>query len=499
MNKAEQKLRDYLYKMADYNQAAKMLSLDMATHMPREGFERHRRAMGRLSGELFRLYTNPELKELLAKLAVPENYKTLDAGMKFTVDTMLKEFEEKSRIPEALNNEYVSERALADKKWKEAKAAKDFSLFKEQLQKVVDLKKEIIRCKHPDKPVYEALLNECEEGMDTATYDRLFNDLKACLVPLIKDILSKPEPDDSKFVKTYNLDHERAAQEYLLKYIGFDYNRGTTAETEHPFTSAFSSRDVRITNHFHEDTAIRPMFSSIHEGGHAIFVQNVNPDFDGLPADNCIHAGLHESQSRFYENTLGHNINFWRPIYKDIQGIVPEFEGISLEEFNREINHVRNSFIRTCADEVTYCLHIIIRYELEKEMFVNNVPVGDIRDMWNEKMREYLGITPPDDSLGILQDMHWANNYYGYFPTYLLGSIYDGMFLQALERDMGPVDSILADGKILDITKWLNKNIHFYGSTRTPAETIMAVCHEPVSAKPLCDYFMKKYGELYGL
>lgn len=499
MIKAEKELRDYFEKMGDYNQAAKMLSLDMSTNMPKEGFDRHRRALTRLSGELFAMNTAPELKALIEELSLPEHYTALSPEMKFSVSLMKREFTENSRIPAELHNDYVSEKALANKKWQEAKKAGDFELFKDQLQKVIDLKKEITAYKHPGEPIYDALLNEREEGMNAETYDKLFGELKEFLIPFIKEILSKPEPDDSKFNRIYDLNHERKAQEYLLKYIGFDYDRGTTAETEHPFTSAFSSKDVRITNHFHEDTAIRPMFSSIHEGGHAIFGQNVNPAFDGLPAENCRYAGLHESQSRFYENTLGHNINFWKPIYKDIQEIVPEFKDVSLEEFNREINHVKNSFIRTCADEVTYCLHIIIRYELEKEIFVNNVPVSNLRDMWNEKMREYLGITPPDDALGILQDMHWANNYYGYFPTYLLGSIYDGMFLEALERDLGDVDKVLADGRIMDITRWLNEKIHVYGSTRTPRDTIMEVCGKEVTAKPLCDYFKKKYTDIYKL
>ena len=499
MIKAEEELRSYLAKMSDYAESAKCLSLDMSTIMPKKGFEKHRSALTRLSSELFNMNTSPSLKALVDELMKLENYKTLDAGMQYTVRRMNREFEEDSRVPAALHSQYVSEKALADKLWKEAKKAADYGIFKDQFQKVIDLKKEITSLKHPGEPIYNALLNECEEGMDIETYDRLFNDLKDTLIPLIKDILSKPEPDDSKFKVKYDLNHERKAQEYLLKYIGFDYDRGATLETEHPFTSAFSLNDVRVTNHFHEDTAIRPMFSSIHEGGHAIFMQNADPSFEGLPAETCEHAGLHESQSRFYENMLGHNINFWRPIYKDIREIVPEFKNVSLEEFNREINHVRNSFIRTCADEVTYCLHIIIRYELEKEMFVNNTPVERLRDMWNEKMHDYLGITPPDDSLGILQDMHWANNYYGYFPTYLLGSIYDGMFLNAVEAELGPVDAILAEGRILDITKWLNKKIHVYGGTRTPKDTIREVCHMEVSAKPLCDYFIKKYSKLYDI
>ena len=209
--------------------------------------------------------------------------------------------------------------------------------------------------------------------------------------------------------------------------------------------------------------------------------------------------GVHESQSRFYENILGRNKNFWLPIYDKLGELLPQFKEITLDEFYHEINHVRNSLIRTEADEVTYCFHIILRYEMEKAIFRDHVPVAKLPELWNEKMKEYLDIVPANDSEGILQDMHWSDASFGYFPSYLLGSIYDGMYLEELEKELGSVDELLAAGKIGEITKWLNRKIHWYGSTRTPKEVIANVCGKEVSAEPLIRYFKEKYSKLYDL
>ena len=210
-------------------------------------------------------------------------------------------------------------------------------------------------------------------------------------------------------------------------------------------------------------------------------------------------VGASGMQSRFFENILGRSKNFWIPIYAQIQELLPEFKKHSLDEFCREINHVQNSMIRTEADEVTYCLHIILRYEMEQAIFRDHVPVSELPALWNQKMQDYLQITPSNDAEGILQDMHWSDGSFGYFPSYLLGSIYDGMFLETLEQDLGNIDEILASGQIHTITKWLNEKIHWYGSLREPKEVIHAVCGKELSAKPLLDYFTKKYTEVYHL
>ena len=258
-------------------------------------------------------------------------------------------------------------------------------------------------------------------------------------------------------------------------------------------------KDVRITNHYHVNEPLFAIFSAIHEGGHAIFEQNVAPKYADTVAENINYMGLHESQSRFYENILGRNINFWKPIWPKVLEIVPEFKQVTLEEFVREINHIANTYIRTEADELTYCLHVILRYEIERAIFIDGAKVEELPKMWNEKMEELLHITPRDDAEGILQDMHWSDGSFGYFPSYLLGSIYDGMFLEAIERELGSVDEILASGEIKKITKWLNENIHQYGSTRISSEVLEKVCGTELSAKPLIKYFKEKYSKIYGI
>ena len=412
---------------------------------------------------------------------------------------MKREFDRNKRIPADVYEAFVRAQAESGNAWEEAKNASDFSIFAPHLKKMIDMTREMTGYTDPGKEVYDALLNQYEEGMDSATIDRLFGDLKQELIPMVQAIIAKPEPDDSAFHAYFDPDAQRKVQWMLLDYIGFRRDAGAVGETEHPFTLNFSSKDVRVTNHYYETDPISSMFSAIHEGGHGIFEQNVNPEYDNTVAGSCGYMGIHESQSRFYENILGRNKNFWLPIYDKLGELLPQFKEISLDEFYREINHVRNSFIRTEADEVTYCFHIILRYEMEKAIFRDNVAVEDLPALWNQKMQEYLQITPANDAEGILQDMHWSDGSFGYFPSYLLGSIYDGMYLDTIEAELGSVDQILAEGRISEITKWLNEKIHQYGSTRTPKEVIENVCGKEVSAEPLVRYFKKKYTEIYEL
>ena len=499
MSKTLEALQQYLDKVEQYNHVITLLYWDMRTGAPKLGFEGHTKALAYFSGEEFKLSTSDELGELLDTLSAPEEYEQLDEKWKFVVKRMKRDMDKRKRIPADVYELFVKEQAESGNAWEEAKNASDFSFFAPHLKKMIERTKEITGYTDPDKEVYDALLNEYEEGMDSETIDRLFEDLKKELVPLVQKILAAKQPDDSKFAGRYDIDAQKKVQKMLLDYIGFSWDAGAVGETEHPFTLNFSSKDVRVTNHYYENEPINAMYSAIHEGGHAIFEQNVNPEYDGTVAGSCCYMGIHESQSRFYENILGRNKNFWIPIYDKLGEILPQFKSITLDEFYHEINHVRNSFIRTDADELTYCFHIILRYEMEKAIFRDNVSVDELPALWNQKMQEYLQITPKNDAEGILQDMHWSDGSFGYFPSYLLGSIYDGMYLEALEKDLGSVDTILKEGRIGEITKWLNEKIHQYGSTRTPKEVIEQVCGKEVSAEPLIRYFKDKYKEVYDL
>lgn len=499
MSKLLEEFKNYLHEMNQYEHVVTLLYWDMKTNAPKLGQEAHIEALTHFSTKSFEMSTADKLGEMLDGLAEESEFTALDVTWQFIVRRMKRDFDRNKRIPAEVYEAFVRAQAESGNAWEGAKNSSDFSVFAPHLKKMVEMTKEIAGYTDPGVETYDALLNQYEEGMDSATIDRLFGELKQELIPLVQQILAKPQPDDTAFHAYADPDAQKKVQWMLLDYIGFRRDAGAVGETEHPFTLNFSSKDVRVTNHYYETEPISAMFSAIHEGGHGIFEQNVNPEYDNTVAGSCCYMGIHESQSRFYENILGRNKNFWLPIYDKLGELLPQFREISLDDFYREINHVRNSFIRTEADEVTYCFHIILRYEMEKAIFRDGVSVEELPTLWNQKMQEYLQITPKNDAEGILQDMHWSDGSFGYFPSYLLGSIYDGMYLDTMEAELGSVDKLLAEGRIAEITKWLNEKIHQYGSTRTPKEVIEAVCGKEVSAEPLVRYFKKKYTEVYGL
>lgn len=499
MSRLSEEFKQYLVKMQQYEYVVTLLWWDMQTDTPRLGQPANIDAMTHFSAERFAMATSDELGRMLDSLTVPEAYDALDDTWKFIVSRMKRDFDRNRRIPAEVYETFVRAQGESTSAWVEAKQASDFSIYMPHLKKMIEMRREIAGYTDPDKETYNALLDEYEEGMDSAAIDQLFEELKKELIPLVRKVTAMPQPDDTPFHAYADPDAQKKVQQMLLDYIGFSKDAGAVGETEHPFTIGFSTKDVRIANHYHEHAPLSAIFSAIHEGGHGIFDQNVNPDYDNTVAGSCRHMGLHESQSRFYENILGRNKNFWEPIYEKLRELLPQFQKISLDDFYHEINHVRNGLIRIEADELTYCLHIIVRYEVEQAIFRDHVSVEELPALWNRKMTEYLQITPKNDSEGILQDIHWSDGTFGYFPSYLLGNIYDGMYLEKIEEELGSVDELLAAGRISEITKWLNEKIHWYGSTRTPKETIEAVCGREVSAEPLIRYFTKKYTKIYEL
>ena len=485
--------KERLSELNQYRRIQTLLDWDLYTQTPAGGYDDMADSFGFTSTKCFSLSTDPEFISLLEKLNEPEEYSALDEGMQYTVRTMLRDLKKEQRIPGEFVRKMAEAQSASRKAWELAKRSSDFSLFAPHLQNMIDMVRQRCEYTDPGKDCYDVLLDQYEEGMTAAEIDRVFEELKEGLLPMLEAILSRPYRDAGIQNGFYPVPAQKKVQRLLLEYIGFDFGRGCTAESEHPFTLSFSRDDVRITNHFHENDPLSAMFSAIHEGGHAIFCQNVSPALKGTDADDCCYMGIHESQSRFFENILGRRKSFWIPVYQQIQEMLPDLKKIPLDDFTAEISHVRNSYIRTEADEVTYCLHIILRYEMEQEIFRNHRKADELPELWNRKMQRYLHILPENDSLGILQDMHWSDGSFGYFPSYLLGSIYDGMFLETLEKDLGSVDAVLAEGRVKDITHWLNEKIHRYGSLRLPKDTIRQVTGKELSAGPLLDYFRRKY------
>lgn len=497
MNNSVARLKDHMKKIEQYQTIENLLYWDLATMTPEKGVDSKAEAIGFFSTEAFRLSTSEEYGSLLKELSAPENYNTLEPVIKVTVRRELRDYERFCRVPEDFYTEYVTLKARSQRAWETAKKASDFSIYAPYLDKIIQMTKQYVRYMEPDQKPYEVLLDMFEEGMDSQTIDRVFEELKKGLRPLLKKIREAEQPDLSALKGTYPISGQKKLQDMLLSYMGFDFTKGTTAESEHPFTSEIGSGDIRITNHFREEDPLAAIFSAIHEGGHAIFDQNIDPSYAHTSVMQINMMGLHESQSRFYENILGRNPGFWSPIYTKLGELLPHFQEVPFDTFLKAINHVEPSMIRIDADEVTYCLHIILRYEIERAIFNDEVTTEELPALWNDKMEELLGIRPATDAEGVLQDTHWSDGSFGYFPSYLLGSVYDGMFLEAIEKELGSIEEIMSKGEIMKITKWLNTNIHQNGSLYTSREVIQRLCGKEISARPLLDYFNKKYSEIY--
>lgn len=498
MNQTCEQVKEYLKKIRKYEQAAALISWDLQTAAPKKSIDSKLEALGFFSTEAFRLSTAEEYGSMLRELSRPEVFAGLDEAMQVTVRRNYRDYQRFQRVPQDFYTDYITTSGRSEKVWEEAKRAGDFTLFAPSLDKMIAMTKEYVGYMEPDKDPYEVLLDMYEEGMDSAAIDAVFTELKNGLLPLLSAIRAAGRPDLASLKGTYDIEAQKKVQDLLLSYIGFDFDAGAAAESEHPFTTGLCHGDIRVTNHYNETLPLSSMFSAIHEGGHAIFEQNIDSAYINTAAEQVNLMGLHESQSRFYENILGRTPAFWTPLYGKLGELLPPFKAIPFDTFCRAINDVHPSFIRTEADEVTYCLHIILRYEMEKAIFQENVPTDRLSALWNDKMEELLGIRPENDAEGILQDMHWSEGSFGYFPSYLLGSVYDGMFLNQIEKELGNLDCILEEGRIQEITAWLKEKIHRYGSIYNSREVIRRVCGGEVSAKPLLDYFRSKYSRIYG-
>lgn len=494
-----ERFKEYYRKLRFYKHVITQLHWDMQTQTPGKGFSNKVETVTYFSSEAFKLQTSEEYGKLLKKLLESKSFDKLEEAMQVTISRAWKEYEENKRIPADFYEDMVRVASHSQKAWEEAKQKKDYSIFCPHLQKMIDYRRELAGYMRPDMEVYDAQLDMFEEGMDSETIDKLFAELKEGLMPLLQKIAKKQEPGSSLFKGNYPKYRQQELSAFLLDYIGYDKDAGALGESEHPFTMGFGPKDVRVTNHYREEEAINAMFSIIHEGGHAIFEQGVDEKYENTALTEINFLGLHESQSRFFENILGRNKNFWKPIYREVGEYLPEFKQISLDSFYKEINHVAPGFIRIDSDEVSYSLHIILRYEIEKAIFREGVNAEALPKLWNDKMEELLGIRPENDAEGILQDTHWSDGSFGYFPTYALGNIMDGMLLETLQEELGDVDTILSEGRIKEITVWLHEKIHKYGSLRTGKEVIEHVCGKEISAKPILKYFEEKYTKLYDL
>ena len=490
-------LSKYQSTMAAYNHALGMLFHDASTAAPADSWEGRGKTMEIMSQITYDLETKPENAELLSFLEA--HLDQLTDVQRRQVEFMRKSYDQMHKIPA---EEYVAYSVLmndAQAVWEKAKNENDFDAFAPYLEKIVAYNIKFAGYYHPEMAPYDALLNEYEEGLNTATLDVFFARLREVIVPLLEKIREAEPIDDSFLYKHYPIARQREFSDYLMEVMGIDRGRCGIAETEHPYTMNFNNKDVRITTHYYENNLVSSMFSVIHEGGHALYELGADDIYNYTVLSGGVSMGIHESQSRFYENIIGRSLPFVRCIFPKLKEFFPEqLEGVDAEMFYRAINKAEPGLIRTEADEVTYSLHIMVRYEIEKQLIGGTLKVADVPDEWNRLYKQYLGVDVPDNSRGCLQDSHWSGGSIGYFPSYALGSAYGPQMLKKMEQDLGDIRADVEKGDLSRVTGWLREKIHRHASFIKPGELFTSVCGE-FDAKYYTDYITEKYTGLYRL
>ena len=496
LNEALERLEAIQRKLYAYNAASSALYLDGDTVAPRDTAAGRGVALGILAGEQHRIMTGPELAGTLDELEGRKE--ELDLPHARQVEELRRSVRQLTRIPAEEYMAYAQLTNEAGDVWKRAKERSDFALFRPYLEKLVAYNRRFAGYYDAEKAPYDALLNEYERGVDTAYLDGFFGMLRQKLVPLIKAVGTRPQPDVSFLHRHYPVERQRAFSDYLMQVLDLDRAHCGIGETEHPFTLNFNSRDVRITTHYYEHDLASSMYSVIHEGGHARYELDVDPQLDYTVLAGGVSMGVHESQSRFYENIIGRSRPFVEAIFPKVREFFPEqLADVTAEAFWRAVNRAEPSLIRTEADELTYSLHVAVRYEIEKALIGGDLAVKDVPGEWNRLYKQYLGLNVPDDRRGCLQDSHWSGGSFGYFPSYALGSAYGAQMLANMERDMdvwGPV----ARGDLSHVTGWLTEKVHRFGGLLTPAQVVANACGTFDPAY-YTDYLAKKYTDLYGL
>ncbi|HET7657924.1 MAG TPA: carboxypeptidase M32 [Bacillales bacterium] len=499
MKEVEASFLDYLKKMTAYNEAIGLMGWDLRTGAPKKGVEQRSEVIGQLSEDVFQMSVSDEMKAYIEQLS--ENQDELSEITKKSVEECKKEYDRNTKIPAKEFREFVILQSQAESVWEEAREKSDFAMFQPYLEKVVDFNKRFVEYWGYEGNPYNTLLDLYEPGVTVDVIDRVFAQVREHIVPLVKAVTeANDQPETSFLFKPFPADKQRDFSLEILKEMGYDFEAGRLDETVHPFATGLNPGDVRVTTRYDEKDFRTAVFGTIHEGGHALYEQNISKELTGTPLADGVSMGIHESQSLFWENFVGRHPSFWQRHYDLLKKFANEqFDGVSLEDYYRAINVAGPSLIRIEADEMTYPLHIMVRYEIEKGLFNNEIEVKDLPEIWNEKMKEYVGIVPEDDAHGILQDVHWSGGAFGYFPSYALGYMYAAQFKNAMLKDLPNFDELLSDGNLQPVKDWLTRNIHQYGKMKKPIEILKDVTGEGLNAQYLIDYLENKYKEVYRL
>ena len=496
MSQIFEQLMPYLEKHMALQTALALFDWDDATLAPKEAGEQTAKVIGILAEEDFLCLTNPEVKKILEKFEAKEGEEKEQA----IIRKIKKNLRKTEAIPKEEKRAYAELQSKSQKAWQKAKKENDFSIFAPYLKEIIAYNKKFASYgSTKEQTGYDVLLDDYEETFPVEVLDIFFDKLKKELIPLLQKIQKQPQIEDSFLHQKYEIEKQKEFNRFLAEYIGFNFNRGVMAESEHPFTTAWHNHDVRITTHYYEENLASAIFSTIHESGHAIYEQGIEDQYTQTILGEGASCGIHESQSRFMENMIGRSRAFWVPIYGKLVELFPkQLKEVSLDQFVAAINRVQADEIRTEADELTYCLHIMVRYELEKLMINGEVEVEELPRLWNEKYQEYLGITPENDTVGILQDVHWSMGSMGYFPSYALGNVFAAQIYAKMQKEIN-VEEELSKGNIKAIREFLHQHVHQYGAFKEAREILKETTKEEFNPDYFIIYLKEKYKKLYGI
>ncbi len=496
-------LQSHLGEIKALSEAAAVLGWDQQTYMPPGGAESRAAQLEALSKVIHAKMTGPETARLLGaaeSAALGKDPGSDDAAL---VRVIRRDFDQATKMPEALVAELAQVTALAHGHWAEARAASDYQKFAPWLSRILDLTRQAADHLGHGGERYDALLDQYEPGMTTADARALFDALKPDTVALVKSIaaLGPEAVDASMLAREYPENVQASFGESVIKALGYDFGRGRQDRALHPFCTSFGSGDVRITTRFDENFLPMALFGSVHETGHALYEQGMTRRYPGGGLGEAASLGIHESQSRLWENLVGRSRPFWQGWYPKLQTAFPEvLAGTSEADFYRAINKVEPSLIRVEADEITYNLHILLRFEMEVDLLSGAVSVADAPDAWNSKMEQYFGLTPPDDASGILQDVHWSAGLIGYFPTYTVGNVLSVQLYEKADADLdGQLDAQIAEGNFAPLLGWLGENVHQWGRKYLPKDLARRAVGSPLDPQPYLHYLQTKFGGIYGI
>jgi carboxypeptidase Taq len=500
----QDKLRELKARLAeadDVENAAAVLEWDQLTMMPPGGAEDRSYQYATLHKIAHEMLTTDEVGHLLEDLGAVYRDAPADDDDAALVRVATRQYRRQTQIPAALVGELSQATSLGQEIWAQARRDNDFQAFLPQLEKIFDLKRRVAACFPEAETPYDALLDEYEPGMRASQVRAMFAELKQHLLPLVQAIAAKPPVDDSILHVYYDERTQIDVSLQILQLFGYDLKFGRQDKSVHPFETSFGLHDVRLTTRVDSHNLTMCLMGSMHECGHALYDLGYPDKYARSPLGHSASLGIHESQSRLWENLVGRSRGFWEYFYPQLwkKHFPLQLGGVGLEDFYRAINAVRPTYIRVEADEVTYNLHTLLRFELEVDLLEGRLEARHAPQAWNEKYKEYLGLDVPEDRVGVLQDTHWAGGLIGYFPTYTIGNLASAQFFAKALADAPAIPEDIRRGHFDTLLGWLRQNVHRHGRKYLPADLIKVATGEPLSARPYLAYLSQKYGDLYGL